>query len=115
MTEKDLVFYQYADVLKDAVSEEIVNLRSYYSDSETICKLIRILENRIVWIESKKETIKTEMDSIQDPEIKQIIKYRFKGYTWYQVNLKVYGYPSADYSRKRLSRFIERFNHDRRC
>ena len=57
------------------------------------------------------EEIESWLLTVNDTEIVSIIRWKYLlRLDWKRVNMKVYGYPSYDYSRKRLPRFFERLS-----
>ena len=57
------------------------------------------------------EEIEAWLPTVTDTEIVSIIRWKYLlRLDWKRVNMKVYGYPSYDYSRKRLHRFFERLS-----
>lgn len=57
------------------------------------------------------EEIEAWLLTVQDTEIVSIIRWKYLlRLDWKRVNMKVYGYPSYDYSRKRLHRFFDKLS-----
>lgn len=57
------------------------------------------------------EEIEAWLLTVTDTEIVSIIRWKYLlRLDWKRVNMKVYGYPSYDYSRKRLRRYFERLS-----
>lgn len=57
------------------------------------------------------EEIETWLTSISDKEIAAIVRWKYMHrLDWSRTNMKVYGYPSYDYSRKKLRRYFERLS-----
>ena len=57
------------------------------------------------------EEIESWLLTVQDTEIVSIIRWKYLlRLDWKRVNMKVYGYPSYDYSRKRLHRFFDKLS-----
>lgn len=57
------------------------------------------------------EEIEAWLLTVTDTEIVSIIRWKYLlRLDWKRVNMKVYGYPSYDYSRKRLHRYFERLS-----
>ena len=55
------------------------------------------------------EEIETWLITCEDPEVVSIIRWHYLlGLTWKQTNLKVYGYPDYDRSRKKIMRFFQK-------
>ena len=57
------------------------------------------------------EEIESWLLTVRDTEIVSIIRWKYLlRLDWKRVNMKVYGYPSYDYSRKRLHRFFDKLS-----
>ena len=57
------------------------------------------------------EEIESWLLTVNDTEIVSIIRWKYLlRLDWKRVNMKVYGYPSYDYSRKRLRRYFEKLS-----
>lgn len=57
------------------------------------------------------EEIEAWLLTVTDTEIVSIIRWKYLlRLDWKRVNMKVYGYPSYDYSRKRLHRYFDRLS-----
>lgn len=55
------------------------------------------------------EDIERWLDSLEDPEIKALCRYRYViGYTWEETAFKVYGRPIEATARKRVVRYFEK-------
>ena len=58
------------------------------------------------------EEIEEWLDSLDDPEIKALCRYRYiLGYTWTAVAMRVYRRPAEDAARKRVTRYFESYNN----
>ena len=54
------------------------------------------------------EEIEKWLSTCENPEIVSIIRWHYLlGLTWKQTNMKVYGYPDYDRSRKKVMRFFK--------
>jgi hypothetical protein len=57
------------------------------------------------------EEIEAWLLTVTDTEIVSIIRWKYLlRLDWKRVNMKVYGYPSYDYSRKRLRRYFDKLS-----
>ena len=57
------------------------------------------------------EEIEAWLLTVKDTEIVSIIRWKYLlRLDWKRVNMKVYGYPSYDYSRKRLRRYFDKLS-----
>lgn len=57
------------------------------------------------------EEIEAWLPTVTDTEIVSIIRWKYLlRLDWKRVNMKVYGYPSYDYSRKRLRRYFDKLS-----
>lgn len=57
------------------------------------------------------EEIEKWLLTVEDTEIVSIIRWHYLlRLNWKRTNMKVYGYPSYDYSRKRIDRYFERLS-----
>ena len=69
---------------------------------------IQSCENAIIRTKKSRQIVNEYLSGIDDPEIRQIIYYRFfKRKSWNEVNIKIYGYRDSQYSFRRLSRYFE--------
>ena len=69
---------------------------------------IQSCENAIIRTKKSRQIVNEYLSGIDDPEIRQIIYYRFfKRKSWNEVNIKMYGYRDSQYSFRRLSRYFE--------
>lgn len=60
-------------------------------------------------LQDLREEIETWLSTVNDGEVEAIIRWHYLlRLNWKQTNLKVYGYASYDYSRKRIDRFFEK-------
>lgn len=112
----------------EAIEEEIATLYNPYSspngrpqeghsnipgnpverNAMRIIQLKEICESERERMYGLAEEIETWLTTVEDTEIVSIVRWRyFLRCTWKRVNMKVYGYPSYDYSRKKLSRYFE--------
>lgn len=106
MTKKDLISWIYAEYNIDIWEDEILFQKQFCPD--TAAEMIPLIRECIEKLKQKRRIVQSWIDAIEDPEIRKIIHYRFeKKMNWSQVNTAVYGYPSADYARIRLCRFLK--------
>lgn len=55
------------------------------------------------------EEIEAWLITCPDPEVVSIIRWHYLlGLNWKQTNMKVYGYPDYDRSRKKISRYFQK-------
>lgn len=57
------------------------------------------------------EEIEQWLPSVKDTEVASIIRWHYiLRYNWKQTNMKVYGYPDYNYSRKKIARYFEKLS-----
>ncbi len=108
MTKTELEYYSGLKFLIKALEACRQDYRSFITDPERLEELDRIILNQIRKRTEQQETVLKWLQSVEDPEIRQIIHYRYDLHLkWFDVNLKVYGgYTCEDYSRIRLERYL---------
>lgn len=58
-----------------------------------------------------KQEVDEWKDNISDGEIAAIVYWHYiKRFNWKRTNLKVYGYPDYDYSRKKIYRYFQKLS-----
>ena len=76
-----------------------------------IDQLRGLLESQRQELYALVEEIEQWLTTVQDTEIVSIIRWHYLlRLNWKQTNLKVFGYPSYDYSRKKIIRYFERLS-----
>lgn len=128
MTKEDLEKYQGLSAEVNAIEYEIAQLyvpigSPNGKETMTISNVPSnpTEKNALLIIQKKKELerlkeqlyehvvyIEDWLLTVEDHEIRSIIRWHYLlGLNWKQTNLKVYGYPDYDYSRKKIDRFFE--------
>lgn len=104
----------FADTNIEALKMEIQQTREdmKFCDRRSVTEagesLIKKLKNQIFRTERNRRIVNEYIETL-DPEIRQIIYYHFfKHKSWTQTNIKIYGYPCYEYSRKRYERYFEK-------
>ena len=74
----------------------IIHLKELVSaEHERMCRLLEEIEE---WL-----------TTVEDPEVASIIRWHYlMRLNWSRTNMKVYGYPDYDYSRKKVDRYFEK-------
>ena len=79
----------------------------YKKEIVTINILKKLWIDGLCELESELILIEQYINSIDDSEIRQIVRYKYlDNFTWNKTALKVYGYPCGDRARKRIDRFF---------
>lgn len=72
-----------------------------------IIELKKLIEHRQGKLSEELEVIEKWLVTLDDYELCSIVRWHYLlGLSWKQTNIKVYGYPSYDYSRKRIRRYF---------
>ena len=76
-----------------------------------IAQLKDLLESQRLELYALVEEIERWLMTVTDTEIVSIIRWHYLlRLNWKQTNLKVYGYPDYDYSRKKIIRYFEKLS-----
>ena len=69
------------------------------------------LQEKVAEYESMTDRIDAWVETIEEPEIAQIIRLHYiQGYSWNKTCMVMYGYHDRDYCRKMISRYFKKLS-----